>query len=265
MTVERLRDDANVSDPRLLYRIHDGREGPEGHVLVRSDKNRLVLRIANLLPQLGCNLIDVDGIVPQKDALLLVHADDQPLLGNFFDRARLGDAHLDPRLQHRRRHHENNQQHQNHVHQRRNVDVSDRRLGAPIGSREGHYLRTSGTAGCERSTAFNISSAKSSPRAANSRMELPSKLYPITAGIAAANPAAVVIKASEIPGATARSVAAPAVPNPWNASIMPQTVPNNPMKGVTEPVMASHGTLRSRRVISSEQAICMARCIAILL
>ena len=36
----------------------------------------------------------------------------------------------------------------------------------------------------------------------------------ITAGIAAANPAAVVINASEMPGATARSVAAPAVPRP---------------------------------------------------
>ena len=36
----------------------------------------------------------------------------------------------------------------------------------------------------------------------------------MTAGIAAASPAAVVISASEMPGATARSVAAPAVPSP---------------------------------------------------
>jgi len=38
-----------------------------------------------------------------------------------------------------------------------------------------------------------------------------------------------------------------AVPRPWNASMIPQTVPNNPMKGVTAPVMASQGTLRSMR------------------
>src|SRR5438552_2492472 len=71
--------------------------------------------------------------------------------------------------------------------------------------------------------------------------------------MAAARPAAVVMSASEIPGATARNVAAPAVPRPWNASIMPQTVPNRPINGVTAPVIASQGRLRSNRVISSNR------------
>ena len=57
--------------------------------------------------------------------------------------------------------------------------------------------------------------------------------------MAAARPAAVVISASEMPGATARKVAAPAVPSPWKASMMPQTVPNNPTNGVTAPVLQS--------------------------
>src|ERR1700677_1107337 len=74
----------------------------------------------------------------------------------------------------------------------------------------------------------------------------------MTAGMAAASPAAVVMRASEIPGATARRVAPPAVPRPWKASMMPQTVPNSPMNGVTAAVMASQGTLRSRREISSQ-------------
>ncbi len=39
-------------------------------------------------------------------------------------------------------------------------------------------------------------------------------LYATTAGTATNNPAAVVISASEMPGATARNVAAPAVPSP---------------------------------------------------
>jgi hypothetical protein len=77
--------------------------------------------------------------------------------------------------------------------------------------------------------------------------------------MAAIKPAAVVISASETPGATARNVAAPSVPKPWKASMMPHTVPNKPMKGVTAPVMASHGRLRSNRVISSEEEIRMAR------
>src|SRR5579863_4760821 len=173
-----------------------------------------MLGITHLLPQLRRNLIDVDRFIPQEDALLFVDTDDQTLFSNLFHGLRLRHAHLDARLQHRRGNHENNQKHQNHVHQGRDVDVGKRGLSSSVRSRKGHYRRTSGTAGCERSTAFSISSAKSSPRAANSRMELPSRLYAITAGIAAASPAAVVIRASEIPGATARKVAAPAVPNP---------------------------------------------------
>src|SRR5208283_1364605 len=53
------------------------------------------------------------------------------------------------------------------------------------------------------------------------------------AGIAANSPAAVVTRASAMPGATARRLAEPEVPRPEKASIMPQTVPNRPMKGVT--------------------------------
>src|SRR6185312_10555958 len=87
-------------------------------------------------------------------------------------------------------------------------------------------------------------------------------LITTAAGMAATNPAAVMISASEIPGATARRVAAPAVPRPWKASMMPHTVPNSPTKGVTAPVIASHGRLRSKRVSSSEFAICMARWMA---
>src|ERR1039458_10671903 len=49
----------------------------------------------------------------------------------------------------------------------------------------------------------------------------------MTAGMAAARPAAVVMRASEMPGATARRVAPPAVPRPWKASMMPQTVPKS--------------------------------------
>ena len=44
--------------------------------------------------------------------------------------------------------------------------------------------------------------------------------------------------------------------------MMPQTVPKRPTKGVTAPVIASQGTFRSKRVNSSELAICIARCTA---
>ncbi len=76
----------------------------------------------------------------------------------------------------------------------------------------------------------------------------------MTAGMAAARPAAVVTRASEIPGATARNVAAPAVPSPWKASMIPQTVPNRPMNGVTAPVIAS------QRHIAFEAGNFLGRC-----
>src|SRR5258706_184568 len=73
----------------------------------------------------------------------------------------------------------------------------------------------------------------------------------MTAGTAVKSPAAVVIRASAMPGATARKLAAPAAPRPVKASITPQTVPNRPINGVTEPVVASQGTyltgLRTRK------------------
>ena len=51
--------------------------------------------------------------------------------------------------------------------------------------------------------------------------------------MATTRPAAVVMRASEMPGATARRVAAPAVPSPRKALTMPMTVPKRPMKGAS--------------------------------
>src|SRR6266704_5227235 len=138
-----------------------------------------MLRIADFLLQLIRNLIDVDGIVPEKYPLLLVNTDHQALFGDFLHRAGFGNSNLDPRLQHRRRDHEDNQQYKDNVHQRSDVDVGESNLRAPIGSGESHYRRTSSgmrAAAGWRSTAFSISSEKSSHRAANSRIDPPIRL-----------------------------------------------------------------------------------------
>src|SRR5581483_12201006 len=83
--IQRLRHDAHVRDARLLYRIHHCRECSEGHVFVGANKDGLMLRVPYLLTYLGRNFIDVDCIVPQKNALRLVNRDHQPLLGDFLD------------------------------------------------------------------------------------------------------------------------------------------------------------------------------------
>src|ERR1019366_392705 len=239
-------------------------EGAEGDVLVSTQKDGLALGVANFLAQPRSDLVDVDGIIAEKNFLLAVDGDYQPLFGDFLHRFGVRHRDLNARLQHGRRHHEDDEQHQHHVHQRGDVDVRERGLGAALVVGEGHQRPTfSGTRPAllwARSTSLMSSRPKSSMREPNSRMCWVNMLYAMTAGMAAKSPAAVVMRASETPGATARKVAAPAVPSPWKASMMPQTVPKRPINGVTAPVVASQGRRLSRRVSSSDDAICTARC-----
>ena len=77
--------------------------------------------------------------------------------------------------------------------------------------------------------------------------------------MATARPAAVVMSASEMPGATARRVAAPAVPRPWKASMMPMTVPKRPTKVAPLAMVASQVMRVSMAVRASEDAVWAAR------
>jgi hypothetical protein len=77
--------------------------------------------------------------------------------------------------------------------------------------------------------------------------------------MATARPAAVVMRASEMPGATVRRVAAPAVPRPWKASMMPMTVPKRPTKVAPLAMEASHVMRDSIEVRVSEEAVWAAR------
>ena len=69
--------------PDCFHRVHHRGESTERNIFVGAHKNRLVARIANLLPQLAPYLIDVDGVVAQKDALIFIDRDHQPLLGDL--------------------------------------------------------------------------------------------------------------------------------------------------------------------------------------
>ena len=103
-----------------------------------------MLRVANFLLKPGADFIDIDGVVAQKDPLLLVDADHQPLFGDLFYRPRFGHTYFDAGLQHRRGDHKDDQQDQYHVHQRGNVDVGEGCLGSSVRSRKGHYRCTPG-------------------------------------------------------------------------------------------------------------------------
>src|SRR5229473_8232847 len=151
--IHRLRNYAHIADARLFYGVHHSGEGAKRNIFIGAQIDRLVLRIANLLPQARSNLVDVDGIVAEKNFLRFVDADHEAFFGDLFDGARVGDVDFDSGLQYRRGDHENNKQHEDDIHQRRDVDVGKGGLGASVGGGEGHQRRTSATGiACWRST-----------------------------------------------------------------------------------------------------------------
>ena len=76
----------------------------------------------------------------------------------------------------------------------------------------------------------------------------------MTAGMAASRPIAVASSASAMPGATTARLVdfEPAIA--WNEVMMPTTVPNRPMKGAAEPMVARKPSLPSSRSISRVSA-----------
>src|SRR3984893_17750643 len=75
--------------------------------------------------------------------------------------------------------------------------------------------------------------------------------------MAVTKPAAVVKSASEMPGATARRLAAPAVASPEKASMIPEIFPKRPLNGDTDLVVSSQDMPFSARRTSSAAANCI--------
>src|SRR6266404_2487239 len=147
MGIHWLRNDTHIADARLFDCVHHGGEGAKRDIFIGAQIDRLVLRITNLLPQARSDLVDVDGIVPEKNFLRFVDADYEALFGNLFHGAGVGNVNFDSGLQYRRGHHENNKQHEDDIHKRCDVDIGKRGLGASVGGGEGHQRRTSASGG----------------------------------------------------------------------------------------------------------------------
>src|SRR6202041_1310527 len=135
---QRLSDDAHVSDAGLFDRVHDGGESAKGNIFIGTNKNKLVARIANLLFQARGDLIDIDGVVAEEDALILINGNDGAFLGNLFYGAGFGDADLNARLQNGSGYHKNDQQHEDDIDQRSDVDIGECGLSAAIRRSESH-------------------------------------------------------------------------------------------------------------------------------
>src|SRR5580698_10269409 len=135
---QRLSHDAHVGDARLFYRVHDGCESAEGHVFVGADEDELIAGIADLLAALGGDLVDVDGVVAEKNPLIFVNRDDGTFFGDFLDGASLGHADLNARLQNRRSHHEDDEQYEDDIDQRSDVDIGESSLSTAVGRGKSH-------------------------------------------------------------------------------------------------------------------------------
>jgi hypothetical protein len=124
---ERFGHNANVADPRLAKRIHQERKSSEGNGLVATEKYAFVR-----LFQLGLNfppkVIHVDGIIAQKNVLILVHGDYDFLFGYFVRSFRFGNVDFDTGLQNGSGDHEDDQEDEDDVDERDHVDLGQRRL-----------------------------------------------------------------------------------------------------------------------------------------
>src|SRR6516164_6358114 len=115
MLFQRLGHDAYVGYAGSLDGVHHRGKSAKRHVLIGAHINRLVLGVADFLVKFGLDLVDVDGIVAEKYALLLVDADHQSFLGDFLHGAGFRNVDFDARLQHGSRDHEDDQKHKHHV------------------------------------------------------------------------------------------------------------------------------------------------------
>src|ERR1035438_8080636 len=84
--LQRLGHDAHVGNAGLFHGIHHGCESAKRYIFVGAHEDRLALRIADLLMQLIADLVNVDGLVIEKDTLLAINGDHQAFLGDLLDR-----------------------------------------------------------------------------------------------------------------------------------------------------------------------------------
>jgi hypothetical protein len=85
-------------------------------------------------------LVNVDGVIAEVDALRLVYSDDKAILADIFDGVGLGDIDFDAGLQDGRGNHEDDEKHENHVHEGDHVDVREGSLRRFGESRHGQKL-----------------------------------------------------------------------------------------------------------------------------
>src|SRR5271157_1515773 len=73
--LQRLRHNTHIGDAGLFHGVHDGCECAKGNVFISANKHGLAFGVPNLLMQLRADLVDVDWVVIEEDALLPINGD----------------------------------------------------------------------------------------------------------------------------------------------------------------------------------------------
>ncbi len=102
-------DDAYVGEAGYAEGIDYGGEAAEGNGFVATEKDG-VLWMLELFADFVGELVDVDGIVAEVDALGFIDGDDQALLGDFLDGVGFGEIDFDAGLQDGSGDHEDDQE-----------------------------------------------------------------------------------------------------------------------------------------------------------
>ena len=91
-------DDADVAEAGDAKGIDDGGKNAEWNGFVAAEEDG-VIRMLELLADLGGELVDIDGIVAEVDELSFIDGDDDVLLDHFLDAVGFGEIDFDAGLQ----------------------------------------------------------------------------------------------------------------------------------------------------------------------
>ena len=140
LRLHRAGDDADVGDACLFDGVHDGSESTEGDGLVGAEIDDAFGGIGGADGfEAVCEVGYVDWFVLEEDVLVLVDGDDHALFGELIDGTGFGDGDFDAGLKDGGGKHEDEEQDENDVDERGDVDLGEGGLGASFCG-EGHGL-----------------------------------------------------------------------------------------------------------------------------
>ena len=124
--VEGLGDDADIIDAGLAESVDDCGPAAEGNGLIAADVDCLGLRPVRLGEDLSAEVVDIDRLVFEVDALCAVNGHDQADLGELFHGFRFGDVDFDAGLKDGSGDHEDDEEDEDDVDEGHHVDFGKR-------------------------------------------------------------------------------------------------------------------------------------------